>query len=432
MEWRNIENYDGYKVYENGDVYCRDEKVEPFINKRNKKWYVSIRNNSDHKACNMVARLVYTSFKTNIKDGTLLVYKDGNYNNCYLSNLKVINKYKKVNGNKPIKLDKNKKWIPVYGYEKFYKISDYGDIYSVHYNRLLKQIKKDGYTRVTLNKNKEQKKFYVHRLVYESYHKHKLKQEVLIDHINRNRSDNYIKNLRIASRSENAKNCIKKSIKSYEILQYTTDGKFIKKWESYKKIINDTNFKRNNILNNCYNKTRHAYGYVWRYINYVYDQTDFTSINTYDEFNFSRYKINKKGTVININGRIVQHIICGGYYQIGLTADCGKFKSNKIHRLVGMTFIENPDKYNIINHIDENKLNNNVSNLEWCTLKQNSNHSLAKKVKQIDPKTNKIISVFNSIADASESLGKPRKSGNITAACKGRQSTAFGYKWKYV
>jgi hypothetical protein len=50
---------------------------------------------------------------------------------------------------------------------------------------------------------------------------------------------------------------------------------------------------------------------------------------------------------------------------------CGKAKTKAIHRLVAETFIDNPNRYNYINHIDCNKTNNNVENLEWCTQKHN-------------------------------------------------------------
>lgn len=49
-------------------------------------------------------------------------------------------------------------------------------------------------------------------------------------------------------------------------------------------------------------------------------------------------------------------------------------KSIKIHRLVAKAFIDNPNKYEQVNHKDENKLNNNANNLEWCDLNYNINY----------------------------------------------------------
>lgn len=54
----------------------------------------------------------------------------------------------------------------------------------------------------------------------------------------------------------------------------------------------------------------------------------------------------------------------------------------KVHRLVANAFIENPNNYNVINHIDGNPLNNYVSNLEWCTPKHNAQHAIENKLKK--------------------------------------------------
>lgn len=59
-----------------------------------------------------------------------------------------------------------------------------------------------------------------------------------------------------------------------------------------------------------------------------------------------------------------------GYPIIGLSKN-GKSRTKTIHRLVAETFIPNPNDYRVINHIDCNKTNNNVNNLEWCTQKHN-------------------------------------------------------------
>jgi hypothetical protein len=65
-----------------------------------------------------------------------------------------------------------------------------------------------------------------------------------------------------------------------------------------------------------------------------------------------------------------------GYQRVGLTKN-GLNKKYLIHRLVAMYYVnnKNPKKYNIVNHLDGNKLNNHYSNLEWCTHKQNMQHA---------------------------------------------------------
>lgn len=65
--------------------------------------------------------------------------------------------------------------------------------------------------------------------------------------------------------------------------------------------------------------------------------------------------------------------IRGGYYAVELCKD-GKQKSFSVHRLVAEAFIPNTQNFPCINHIDENKLNNNMGNLEWCSYKYNTNY----------------------------------------------------------
>ena len=64
-----------------------------------------------------------------------------------------------------------------------------------------------------------------------------------------------------------------------------------------------------------------------------------------------------------------------GYLIVGLTKD-GKRKNYYVHRLVAGAFIENPFNYEVVNHIDYNKKNNNATNLEWCEQKENIKHSV--------------------------------------------------------
>lgn len=63
-----------------------------------------------------------------------------------------------------------------------------------------------------------------------------------------------------------------------------------------------------------------------------------------------------------------------GYENITLRID-GKTKVCSVHRLVAKTFLQNPNNYKAVNHIDGNKLNNNLSNLEWCSYSQNMKHA---------------------------------------------------------
>lgn len=74
-------------------------------------------------------------------------------------------------------------------------------------------------------------------------------------------------------------------------------------------------------------------------------------------------------------GEIKKKIIGStGYWQVMLYKN-NNHKTTKVHRIVAKVFIENPNLHNVVNHIDGNKLNNNIKNLEWCTHKHNSIHA---------------------------------------------------------
>ncbi len=170
---------------------------------------------------------------------------------------------------------------------------------------------------------------------------------------------------------------------------------------------------------------------MWENESIIKNTDDFSEVKSYDGLKYSNYKINTKGQIINKYNTLLNYSVKNGYYSLELVSDEGKNKFILVHRLVASTFIENPDNHNVVNHKDENKLNNNVENLEWCTKKQNSVHSLGKKINQIDKKTNKIIKTFNSMQEAYRELGKTY-GPSIRKVCNGKNNHAYGYIWSYA
>ena len=94
-----------------------------------------------------------------------------------------------------------------------------------------------------------------------------------------------------------------------------------------------------------------------------------------------KYQISNIGRIKNkINNRLLRpRVGTYGYYKVNLYKN-KKVKTIEIHRLVAEAFIENPESKSEVNHIDGNKLNNNITNLEWVTHKENINNAWRTKL----------------------------------------------------
>lgn len=84
--------------------------------------------------------------------------------------------------------------------------------------------------------------------------------------------------------------------------------------------------------------------------------------------------------------KIGRYIIENGYMKVNLYDVDGKCKKKYVHRLVAIAFIPNPNNYSEVNHIDCDKTNNHVDNLEWCSRKTNLKHSYEHGLKRCGEK----------------------------------------------
>ena len=149
-----------------------------------------------------------------------------------------------------------------------------------------------------------------------------------------------------------------------------------------------------------------------------------------------RFKRNNTGTQF-VNERLrVLNPDKDGYLKVCLSKD-GKHYVKSIHRLVAEAFIPNPDNLPVINHKNEDKQDNRVENLEWCTVQYNTMYGTGrirtsmkqgKSVEQLDLDGN-VIDEFYSMCVAAKITGIPQP--NIHKVCNGTRRTAGGYKWRY-
>lgn len=155
---------------------------------------------------------------------------------------------------------------------------------------------------------------------------------------------------------------------------------------------------------------------------------------------YPNYQASNLGRVKSLNYKKtgVEKILKGyknrnGYLRVNLSKK-GKSKLYYIHRLVAQAFISNPNNWSQINHIDEDKTNNKVDNLEFCTAEYNINYGTRtertqKPILQFS-KEGEFIRKWDSIVDIERELGFNHSA--ITKCCKGKlYKSVGGYKWHY-
>lgn len=315
-------------------------------------------------------------------------------------------------------------------------------------NVILKPKLTGGYHRVMLKNDTERKSILVHVLVAQLFIPNNqpiTKNEV--DHINRNKIDNKVNNLRWVTHQENMTAYAKTIIYvGKKIYQLDLDGNLIKEWNNIREILEAHPEYSYDSLLHCLggqiNKLDKLYGFRWKYedkkeVELKNDEI-FKNIGTFKGLDFTNFEISSYGNVRNIkrNNILSGKLDENGYKRVCLTINQsnGKGKYIKIHQLVATYFIGNPpsDKH-MVNHKDKNRSNNYFGNLEWVIHQKNVEHACGRKIQQINKDTGEVIKEFNSIQAACVfNKFKQNSHVSISQCCRGKRKAAFGYKWKYI
>ena len=180
---------------------------------------------------------------------------------------------------------------------------------------------------------------------------------------------------------------------------------------------------------------------IWKYIiieknGITYDYTGLYQVSSHGRVkSCDRIDCNgkkQKGKILKLKKQ------ASGHLRVTLCNN-GKQEMFQVHRLVANAFIPNPNCMPIINHIDENPANNNVENLEWCTVSYNNVYGSAayKRSEKMtggkNPNSKKVRCIetnyiFDSITEAEKWLGKH----GIGSCCRSKQETCGGYHWEYA
>jgi len=330
-----------------------------------------------------------------------------------------------------------------------YSVSNFGNIMNNKTDKIMKLCDKGGYYNVGLT-NKIRKSLRVHRLVATAFIKNP-ENKPEVNHKDKNKLNNNILNLEWNTRLENCHHksfgFIYKSNKNRHIIRLSKNSEDEDEGEKYNSIedagkwavenkLTCNSHNGRNAIGNCVNGlSNSAYGYKWKYIennnleNEIWKQLVLENIINNKQYfvsNLGRFK-NSVGTIMD-NYKVNEN----GYIRVYIYN-----KTYGLHRLIALTFLENPDNKEQVNHKDGNKLNNTVENLEWSSNRENQIHkfkiglgnNFTRKIGQYDLSGN-LIKEFKSISSASKELDIGKS--NIMGILRNYRKTAGGFIFKYL
>lgn len=156
-----------------------------------------------------------------------------------------------------------------------------------------------------------------------------------------------------------------------------------------------------------------------------------------------KYQVSNQGRVKSLNynnttaPKILSLIYDNGYCYVGLSCNSSTKKIG-VHRLVADAFIPNPENKPCINHINTVRDDNNVENLEWCTIKENNQNYQTLLNKRNNCKLSKpIIALQDGIIkmyfpSTMEAQRMGFRQGSVSRCARGERNIYQGYKWQYM
>jgi len=479
----DIEGFENYSVSTGGQIMSNVTGKLKIFNKGTNGFYtVSLYKNGKNKLTN-VHTLVAKAFLENKEKYALIMHIDGDHFNNNVSNLKRTNfvpihnivlkdqiEQIDLETNKPIKLWSSYKdicvqynitqdqlnncikkyeqlcdfkwrkyidvnqiiegelWLEIGDYPQ-YEVSNKGRIRNKDTKTLLK-LNTTDYVWVTLGKDSK----IVHRLVAFAFITNPdpiLKKYV--NHIDGDTENNCIENLEWVTHSENMKHAYATGLRSYKhkgtiINQINPNtNEIIKEWNSIKDVSEFLNISPC-VTSRIIKQNEEKNGFRWE----ARIATDLEGEYWKPVKDYEKYLVSNLGRmkdeydILTITSDVT-------YKRVRINGD-----QYQLHRIIAETFIANPYDFPVVNHIDGDKYNNNIDNLEWVTYRDNNIHAIetglrkshkSQKINQYSL-DGKFIRIYNSIREAERSLNIS-KSG-IIKVLKGISHSSGGFIWKYA
>jgi len=341
-------------------------------------------------------------------------------------------------------------WRTIENYDN-YEVSSFGRIRNKSTSRILINNIKSGYFHNSIfNNEKKRKTLKVHRLVAQAFIPN-LDTKSDVNHKDKNKLNNNIENLEWMTRKENNmhrcdgikivcnknKPVLRIDKISNNILEKYNSIELAGTW-AFENGLTKTVHNGRNAIGNCVNGlSKCAYKFIWKYENTNEDlENEIWRKVVLENIDMGEkeYFVSNLGRFKNSCGVIMDNykINDNGYIRVYIFN-----KTFALHRLIALAFIDNPVKKEQVNHINGNKLNNKIENLEWVTNSENQLHKFkiglgnktTRKIIQLDLQLNE-IKQFNSIINASKELNISY-SNIIKNLCK-KQKTAGGFIFNYL
>lgn len=314
---------------------------------------------------------------------------------------------------------------------KNYEVSSHGRVRNKITGKLRKlQTNLKGYITIGLNYKGSKKEFGVHRLVLYTFIGEPENENLTCDHIDRNKSNDYYKNLRWATATEQNlnKTKVKQKTTSKPILKIDpTTKEVIEEFSSLLKAAQSLGrVKGNSIIEHIKTQTLYK-GYLWKYK---------TVENLKGEIwkSFKHVYVSNMGRFKDKKNRQLEGCV-NVYREIKLEEN-----AYKCHIIVCELFNgSKPDWADVVNHKNGNKLDNRASNLEWATFSENSIHAhklhdhskhTRIPVAKIDIKQNRLVKIYKSLREAAEDHN--RAGPNMSVYIKTNYIFDFSFRFEKI